>query len=903
MGMRQVLRSLLALAGVALFIPPVPAWTFSEIKDKFVVDGAVDATIIVGKYDPASVGAEAVKLALAFKDLVKVPTTAEAGKVVIEKGVEVVGAAKLWTDTDKIYLGEAINQGGVDALKEGDLAILETKTVTDKDAKDHKLKFFIKPLSGGTTTFAFNDETKYYGVVLEVSDDVLQLEVVFEPALNFTKMTGKEITLFGKKFVVTANEDEIDSDTLVLFEKGKPIEVYKDEPKEIEIEGKTYKAEITGWSETGDTVYLKLTDLETGVSQTKGVKTDQSAEYNYDDLGIKVFVKDAKVMKTGAEEYSVYVVIWQGTNKYIFDGAYVYKGEVESANKIKGLSIDTTNLNYKSCASLIIKFDPREVREDLPDWEESRIKPGEEVEVPLFGIKLVYEGPSEDLKADTKDKVAVKSDGKTKLYIEYGGKRLYFAKWEDDGTTGEIDSGEIKAKDDEGNDWVFIEGSKVTVSDEEEVTFYTVANPGKIDDARIIKVKFKDLSTDGTTDNEIKIYDALTGELLAEAEDIGTGTNAKSVYIGTKAYKVDFDDKDTSDGELKILYDADSATAVFPVVKLDNGELLAISKSVTITDSDTGAGSGHMVKVLLPTGTIYLDYDGTNNHYEVYASDGTTLLANVTTAADVIDVGGVKYYVNKGASAGDFEVAIEEDQDDSSANGQKTVAVTVIEPESDGTYAGAFVIRPIASGEVNGANPKELEATIKYPDARATDSDAHKSYYYTTWGTFGELYTPEEGTNTVTLYVPEEKVYYKALISPTEAAAEAVTVEYGVGEEIPGVGTVKGFTGVEAYTVGPVTLEVKTEEIATKPMIVLGTYLGNSIALQFLGNDTVAPGEPLVKLTDHEGTPVVLITGVTSEDVIKAIDWFAGVITAVPEEFGNVTKAKFTAGAWAPVAE
>jgi hypothetical protein len=734
-----------------------------------VVGDTAAASDVVGAIDVASALAQQVT------------------KEVAVPGVSVAtltGGVSLDTADTKLYLGDVIGKAK-NTLTSNELpALLASGSVEDEDLKTYDYSQYLSfPTSGAVYKITYDQEyvggglkDPVYKITLGTSHPpanyLVKAWVSFNKPLNASKAVGKEINLFGKKFVISA---ETTSSELVLFGVSQKTEIEIGETKTITVGTTNYNVEMVGISSDGKTAAIRVNGVPYSVEKGK----------SYNIAGASLYVHDVSLFKkkdptTGKLEDTAKVEISIGTDRYVLKaGEAIKRGPKGNEVEIKGTKV--VALTPQSLSMLEIYFD---------GYSEATgyIKAGSEFTVPVFGFKVRYEGPA-SIPSET-------------ITISPGGASYYQLSFTDKfGKSGTItwayyssSTGEILADSNGASGKIaVVEGTPLQTTGTDRFV-YTIVNANGF--PHMLKVISLDATTGSgpTTDDTCKVefQDVLSGTTYKFEGTEGDGINDNGITRGTlvidgQSYTVTC--TDGSPDTVKITWSS-TGIAVFPTLETKYGAKIALISSQTFTDpslSDTTAfTAGKYLTLNLPNGH-FIDIDvyktTSDGDTAAYRVDGGTP-ASLTAGADtLITIGNIKYYL-KWLSSGSGNVRFSLDKDQTSpANELDVPAVLLIEEPRKGENEGHAAIFPVKYDPSSGEQRLELgggtPAIGIYVDGQNpidTSSDKVK-HYVTAWGT--KVVYDTSGAGRATITYPDSQVYHLVAVgenpSWTTAATEAGT--------------------------------------------------------------------------------------------------------------------------------
>jgi hypothetical protein len=667
-----------------------------------VVGDTAAASDVVGAIDVASALAQQVT------------------KEVAVPGVSVAtltGGVSLDTADTKLYLEDYID-GAVQMLTSNDLpTALKAGTVEDKSGTKydynqyltigHKQILYAQPdVSSG-----LKDPTYLIKLGTDASTGYLvQVWVSFTKSFNATDAVGKTIKLFGREFTISA-ESAPDNSKLVLFGVSGKETIQAGESKTITVGGNSYTVRVIG-----------VIDHTSAVIEVNGVQKEVVEGNTYDFAGTSVYVSDVFYVKVPQE--TGYVVVSIGADRYVLQDEQPIKvGTSGNEQDIKGTYVKLLRSSNR-LTDIKINFDAYSAAPAV-DY----IKAGSVFELPVFGLKVAYNGPA-----------SVSSETIT---IQPGATNYYSLTFTDSfGKTGTINwvydpntntaGGETLA-DATGNAIRVVEGDGLTGLNQ-----YVVISSGIAQ--RILKLT----SYKTGTKAEVEFQDVLSGTKYKGYAD----SDGETLVIDGQQFTLEVANPNnalSSTNSLKVTWSPSGTVVVYPTIKTKYGAKLALTQPLsTISISATN--------VVLPTGLL------------VFSG------SNATAGSHTLTIGGLSYtYTVSGGAITSLQIT-----------GVNTPAVLVIEEPRKGAtdgVVGVFKVENDATAdkrlELNGGL---LPSTVFDASAVSTASDK-VNHYVTKWGT--KVVFDISGAGTATITYPDSQVYHLVAVgenpSWTTAATEAGT--------------------------------------------------------------------------------------------------------------------------------
>jgi hypothetical protein len=727
-----------------------------------VVGDAAAASDVVGAIDVASALAQQVT------------------KEVAVPGVSVAtltGGVSLDTADTKLYLEDYID-GAVQMLTSNDLpTALKAGTVEDKSGTKydynqyltigHKQILYAQPdVSSG-----LKDPTYLIKLGTDASTGYLvQVWVSFTKSFNATDAVGKTIKLFGREFTISA-ESAPDNSKLVLFGVSGKETIQAGESKTITVGGNSYTVRVIG-----------VIDHTSAVIEVNGVQKEVVEGNTYDFAGTSVYVSDVFYVKVPQE--TGYVVVSIGADRYVLQDEQPIKvGTSGNEQDIKGTYVKLLRSSNR-LTDIKINFDAYSAAPAV-DY----IKAGSVFELPVFGLKVAYNGPA-----------SVSSETIT---IQPGATNYYSLTFTDSfGKTGTINwvydpntntaGGETLA-DATGNAIRVVEGDGLTGLNQ-----YVVISSGIAQ--RILKLT----SYKTGTKAEVEFQDVLSGTKYKGYAD----SDGETLVIDGQQFTLEVANPNnalSSTNSLKVTWSPSGTVVVYPTIKTKYGAKLALTQPLsTISISATN--------VVLPTGLL------------VFSG------SNATAGSHTLTIGGLSYtYTVSGGAITSLQIT-----------GVNTPAVLVIEEPRKGAtdgVVGVFKVENDATAdkrlELNGGL---LPSTVFDASAVSTASDK-VNHYVTKWGT--KVVFDISGAGTATITYPDSQVYHLVAVgenpSWTTTATEA--------------GTYKTYAPL-SLPVAKLASEVTPADKANAHIVLVGGPCANSLVQALVdagkldGSMTCAGGTP-----------------------------------------------------------
>lgn len=319
-------------------------------------------------------------------------TTAVSGEA---KAIETSGQA--------LYLGDYMNTTKPTLTKTELPTVLSDGKVSDADGTsfdyNQKINTPNTYVTYGKTSDNLAEPVAF--VYLETSSQTYSMDVVFPTAVNVTKLTNKDITLFGKKYTFSGSESDLIKTKLVLFENAQSQIVKSGESADVTVEGTKHTIAITSVeSATGATITVD------GVSQS--VTEGNSYKVSGLDLYVKNVIGPSVAGETRAVE------LYLGSSKVTLEsGSSVLKG----STTIYGTTVTITNSGDK-VSKISVAVTPSSL-----DKRIKYLKLNESLTDPVFGTFKISLGSIEPSLTDSsRDEIQIKASGEQKARIKFTNK-------------------------------------------------------------------------------------------------------------------------------------------------------------------------------------------------------------------------------------------------------------------------------------------------------------------------------------------------------------------------------------------------------------------------------------------------------------------------------------------------
>jgi hypothetical protein len=398
-----------ALSAVMLGATIGFAATLADYPSPFIEDGRVNTLVVVGERAATADVVGAINLAARLGSEVGIEGTCPAcpaveGVTTLRGGVQIASdALKPFINTEFANVKSTITSTDLPDL-------LGTKTFTDKDGTT--ITYYEQILLGDQKVL-YGKGTDFTNPDLYVSfssSNPYTLRILFIGGLALSKVdTTSKITLFGKEYTF-GSETNATNKKIELYSTTGATTITLDEVGEsqtVTVGGKTLTFELKGWSSDGTKAYLYVNGAPTSPYGWQEGST-------YTVSGVKIYVSDVSVVRTGAQAEYGTVTLFVGTDKILMeDGHNLEKNDEQLPNVIVSFSTSGSGEDTK-VNSIDITVAP-----DI----ETYMKDGETFTDPVFGsFKFSLNGLTPGLKSATRDLIKVEKSGTNKVKLTFTNK-------------------------------------------------------------------------------------------------------------------------------------------------------------------------------------------------------------------------------------------------------------------------------------------------------------------------------------------------------------------------------------------------------------------------------------------------------------------------------------------------
>jgi len=483
--------------------------TLADYPSPFIEDGRVNTLVVVGERAATADVVGAINLAARLGSEVGIEGTCPACPA-IEGVTTLRGGVQITSDAMKPFINTDFDDVKATITSTDLPDLLGVKTFTDKDG--NSITYYEQILLGDQKV-VYGKGTDFTNPDLYVSftsSNPYTLKILFIGGLDLSKVdTTTKITLFGKEYTFGSGTDAT-AETIELYSATGATTLTLDEVGEsqtVTVGDKTLTFELKGWSSDGTKAFLYVNGAPTSPYGWEEGST-------YTVSGVKVYVSDVSVVRTGAQAEYGTVTLFVGTDKIVMKDDSFERNDEQLPNV--DVTIDSVDGKVNSIEISV-----------APDIE-TYMKDGETFTDPVFGtFKFSLNGLTPGLKSTTRDLVKVEKSGRDKVRLTFTNK---------EGTTYSFNMFYY-----DGDSWErSYDGSRKVIADESE--------EGKVGDYVI-------LSNPTTKATYVyRISACSTTSKYVTFTDISTGTSIKVYYdadeyirIGENQFKINLTDE--SSGE------------------------------------------------------------------------------------------------------------------------------------------------------------------------------------------------------------------------------------------------------------------------------------------------------------------------------------------------------------------
>ncbi len=291
------------------------------------------------------------------------------------------------TSSQPLYLGDIMSDTKSTFTDSQLPTVLASGEVEGDDGKDYDYDLKISVPNSyvlyGETTDDFNTPIIYADFQ---GDESYSLRIIFPTAVDMDELAGEIITLFGKEYSFTEEEDDLSIESITLFEKSTSVKINSGETLVI----------------GDDEIKVDVEDTNNAVIYVNGIsKNVDDDDWSGKIGGLDIHVKTIFAPNVAGQER--YVRISLNAEKLTLEDG----SEVELGTE----SIEGTNVVIKESGDkvreIVITITPSEL-----DDEVEYLKIGDSLTDPVFGtISFMLDSVTPELKSDDRDYIKVRTTG------------------------------------------------------------------------------------------------------------------------------------------------------------------------------------------------------------------------------------------------------------------------------------------------------------------------------------------------------------------------------------------------------------------------------------------------------------------------------------------------------------
>ena len=416
------------------------------------------------------------------------------------------------------------------------------------------------------------------------------------------------------------------------------------------------------------------------------------------------------------------------------------------------------------------------------DGDHNKIKAGEKFEDPVFGtFDVDFAAVNPEFKDSSRDEIKLRTSGDHKAYVtftdRYGNaKDVYFA-YDNAGTISTTYDSDSTHKVE------LVEGAPAA---EDEYIYLAPADDKR---THLVKVKNIHADDDGNADDYAEFYDVMSGATYKTKEFNynASSSTTTTLTVDGKQYTVTF----SSGPKVAVTYD-DSKTVVYPAMEAAKGEDIALASALT------GLSIANDTTVVLPTGSFTF-------------INGTT--------ASTVTVGNLQYDLTIDAANAKLTGI--------KVHGETNPGVIIKEEKDTANHENVVYIET----SDNGANHKigYAEPVFSGTHTSASTSSDDVTDYIDYYGTFAERDSSTSDQPIVTVYYPDNQMYFTAALLSSDAtistsgATSGKTITYN--EAVP-----------VTANIALLDSEVSSDIKASKNLILVGGPAVNSLVAELFAS-------------------------------------------------------------------
>jgi hypothetical protein len=622
----------------------------------------------------------------------------------------VTGGVDLSTANTKLYLGDALNNAKSTLTKTDLPAVLASGEVLG-ESDTFKYDLYIA-LGGRTVTFGNSgediDPTPHIDVGTDSASPLYNLSIVFNKPINLstTDNKGKSIVLYGNTYTIGS---ESTNTQVILYGGAQKNTLSEGEEKTVVVEGVSHELKLIGVSGT-ETAVIEVD----GVSKT--VTKGNSYTINGNKGKVDVYIDSVYYLPKESQVSSAQLSL--GSSKITLGNGDKIKLGTSDTN-IDGTLV---TISPGATTSPISKITISVAAEDTDTDYTTTAAPFLDT---VFGtFKVAFGGITPALDDASRDTVSVKTSGSkigTVKFADYRGneKTVEFA-YDTEADTGIV----TPALADSNNKAIHVvEGETVSKNE------YVILSQG--DFSHLYKVS--DIDDIGESTAAVELTDSFDGSTMTVNLPDDSYTSAQA-FIDGQTYYIGAQDSNS----IKITWGGGAAvnntggsTTVFPLLKANNGEAVALLKMVNATNANGG--------FTLPGGSA-----GTTNTTcsggSLTAGQITYTCAGTTTInISAVTVGGSTFQLSDNFPS----ILVLEEKGKDANNADKRDAVVI-----ETTTSGSGTVKMGVSTSVG------MSAGTKVT-GQALESDDDKTQSLDRYGAL--VTTDSSGQGSVTVSYPDEQ--------------------------------------------------------------------------------------------------------------------------------------------------
>ena len=385
------------LASAVMLTSTLGVAVAANYPSPFVENGQADGAIIVGSSAPENLdGVVDIDVAGDLQSDLNDLTDSSSAAAVGEESALVSGTG------DDLTLGESLN-AVKDNLDEGELPTLLAEGTLEDDSVDYdeeeEVDYDQKLQFSGSVQYASLGSEDSYSVDTDASEDELpvlnidqssgqayNLTIDFSSDINATSYDDSEAFTVGGKELTFDPDMAVGDTELVLFEASETVTIGAGES--VTVGSDTVK--VIGANTDSNTATLEING---NLYQVEEGDTEEGYYVN------NIFMQTVPTETASVE-------LFAGSKEWKIDDLTGSMTDLEvDGNTMDGVqaSVDATSNDLQTISSLTFSYTPSDEDADEKDY----LEVGEQLEDPLFDLKMVFDSAEPALMADSKDIVEV----------------------------------------------------------------------------------------------------------------------------------------------------------------------------------------------------------------------------------------------------------------------------------------------------------------------------------------------------------------------------------------------------------------------------------------------------------------------------------------------------------------